>query len=661
MSPTTHAEQQELRLPPVLYDERFLSNHVGRAILNDPTIAIIELIANCWDAAATEVDITWPDAEHRQLAIIDNGIGMTHNEFFRRWRTLSYNRFTDFEPTIKFPPDMQIEGVTRYAFGKNGIGRWASFCFGKAVYVKTWKDGKLNKYRVERGSAEPFLITHEAADESHAGHGTAITVADANPHCYSPDSIRNEIGLRFLTDPNFVVRVNGAQVTFEDISDPHIKTLQLNLADGHTIQLIVIDTHSTDRTSSHKGVAWHVHGRLVGSCSWSNLGRWGEDFIDRRRVAAKRFTFIVRADHLAEENAINCDWSGFDENNEAFQVASKAVFDKVNDYLSAASDADRLETLETAKKHNRSRLREMTPLKREAWTRFVTEAQEKCPSLKESDLVKLSEIMANLAHSKSGFDLLQKLGQYGPDQLDELHQVLEDWTLDMVKIVLDEIARRLKLIEELQLRVADEATREVQDLQPLFERGLWIFGPEFETIEYTSNKGMARVVQDLFQKQIAASKNRPDFAILPDGSAGLYGYPEYDEEGGEIGTAKLVVVELKKPGTRLGEKEKGQCWKYVKELFQHGMLQEGRTKVRCFVLGSQIERLEGDDRKELNDSVVITPMVFETILARAKGRMLKLHAKVQDAPFLDKHRDEINRFLEPMEFEPELFDQTSSA
>lgn len=38
----------------------------------------------------------------------------------------------------------------------------------------------------------------------------------------------------------------------------------------------------------------------------------------------------------------------------------------------------------------------------------------------------------------------------------------------------------------------------VQELQPLFKRGLWIFGPEFETIEFTSNVGMTKVVQNCF-------------------------------------------------------------------------------------------------------------------------------------------------------------------
>lgn len=36
----------------------FLEDH-ARRIITDPKIALIELIANCWDAGANRVDIVW--------------------------------------------------------------------------------------------------------------------------------------------------------------------------------------------------------------------------------------------------------------------------------------------------------------------------------------------------------------------------------------------------------------------------------------------------------------------------------------------------------------------------------------------------------------------------------------------------------------------------
>jgi hypothetical protein len=60
-------------------------------------------------------------------------------------------------------------------------------------------------------------------------------------------------------------------------------------------------------------------------------------------------------------------------------------------------------------------------------------------------------------------------------------------------------------------------------LQPLFERGLWMFGPEFESVEFTSNRSMTTVVRQFFERGgVDASRSRPDFVVLPDSSVGLY-------------------------------------------------------------------------------------------------------------------------------------------
>ena len=73
----------------------------------------------------------------------------------------------------------------------------------------------------------------------------------------------------------------------------------------------------------------------------------------------------------------------------------------------------------------------------EKWKNFVDQAQEQCPSIKESDIVKLSEIVANLEHAKSKYALMYKLAELKVEQLDDLDQLLGEWTLDFAKEVLD--------------------------------------------------------------------------------------------------------------------------------------------------------------------------------------------------------------------------------
>src|SRR5262245_40114623 len=172
--------------------------------------------------------------------------------------------------------------------------------------------------------------------------------------------------------------------------------------------------------------------------------------------------------------------------------------------------------------------------------------------------------------------------------LDALHQILEDWTVRLAKDALDEIQSRLRLIEELDRKLRDNASDEVRDLQPLIEKSLWVFGPEFESLEFTSNKGMTTVIRELFGSTEMGSLSRPDFVMLTHGAVGLYRRASYDERHEVNGVARLVIVEIKKPGVVIGGDQKDQAWKYVKELINRGYITK-IANVNCFVLGSEIE------------------------------------------------------------------------
>ena len=71
------------------FGKGFLDDHAGRVISN-PHIAIVELVANSWDAGARRVNITWPD-NGGDFEILDDGTGMTKDEFENIWPELNYN------------------------------------------------------------------------------------------------------------------------------------------------------------------------------------------------------------------------------------------------------------------------------------------------------------------------------------------------------------------------------------------------------------------------------------------------------------------------------------------------------------------------------------------------------------------------------------------
>jgi len=639
---TGDSSQSEL-----FYEDRFWEQYVGKNLVSDPVIAIVELVANCWDAGATSVDISWPKRSDNSLSISDNGEGMTKEEFYHRWGAMSYDRTRSQGSTVQ----VKIGGFSqqRRVFGRSGIGRFAVFCFSPLYTIKTCKRGTQVEFVVKKGKTQPleFKLT---STQVGTQTGTTIRTTYSPSSILSAETIRTELGRRFLTDPAFEVVLNGEKIAFGDIEGKGLEVFQVQVPELNTyITIKIIDAKRTDPTGRLHGVAWHVLNRLVGDCGWVDPEQ--KKLIDGRRVEAKRFTFIVEADLLHDAKAVKSDWSGFDESNETFQWVNSAVQSAITRKLLAVTSDKRAQTTASVRASFTEEIRQMTPLKREKWNAFVAKVVEECPSLTEQELKSVSGILANMELAKSQYGLLNKLHDLSPDQIDDLHQILNEWTIDMAKIVLDEIRSRMKLIEELRLRTSSMSTLEVQDLQPLFRQGLWIFGPEFETIHYTSNEGMTAVIQNLFGGiDIKGSRNRPDFAILPDGTVGLYSYPEYDGEGGEIGPAKLVVIELKAPDVNVGDNEKSQCWKYIRELLKKGLLTE-RTLVQGFVLGRTINQVDRSERTELDGRIRILPLDYCTVLQRADSRLLKLRDKIKAAPFLQDAC--IDQFLSDPEIDAE--------
>ncbi|WP_445502781.1 ATP-binding protein [Microvirga sp. G4-2] len=486
----------------------------------------------------------------------------------------------------------------------------------------------------------PLNIELLATKDNVDGHGTEIRGTVADHVNLTADKAREVLGSRFLTDPNFVVTVDGVRVTFDDIPPEFLSELQVPVAGLGTARVLVIDAQRSDRSTRQHGVAWHVNNRLVGECGWR--GSDYERILDGRTSEAKRYTFIVFADFLSD--AVLPDWSDFDASNPSWQKTRTVVQDHIRDALQEFNATRRAEIKAAVRERLEPEVSRLPALSRERWNAFVDQVVDTCPNIRNQELEQLAGILANLEQARSRYGLIDQLHGLPPGSLDILHDILTAWSLNLAKEALDEIGTRLKLIHELQDKLRDKNTDEVQELQPLFERGLWIFGPEFETIEFTSNRGMTEVIRHIFRGKVSGSLNRPDFVVVPDGSVGLYSRPAYDDEHNPNGVSSLVIVELKRPGIPIGHEQKQQAWKYVKELRDKGQI-KAHTKVNCFVMGSEIDPLEADST--ITGVVTITPLLYETFILRAEKRMLNLYRLLKDAPFLRANGVDAEEFVHP--------------
>jgi len=223
-------EEIKMEEPQLFFDERFLEKYAGTKILNDPVTAVIELIANAWDAGSTIVKIIYPEEDGDSFSVQDDGCGLSSEEFEKIWSTLYYNRIKNIG-VYAIDRDSRLS-KKRFAFGRNGVGRCAAFCFGQEYEVISRKNGREIHYLVTSlDTSLPFKfnkITEVATD----GVGTRIIVKNAKTRGMNIENLRSEIGMRFITDPEFEIFLQNKRITFEDIDKDNVEDIELEI-DGY--------------------------------------------------------------------------------------------------------------------------------------------------------------------------------------------------------------------------------------------------------------------------------------------------------------------------------------------------------------------------------------------------------------------------------------------
>ncbi|QEC44818.1 ATP-binding protein [Pseudobacter ginsenosidimutans] len=617
MATPTPSEQLSLS-----FGENFLEHHAGQ-IIDDPRYAIVELVANAWDAGAGNVEIKWPDKIGDTILIHDDGLGMTKEEFSFRWGKLNYNRIALQGRNVEFPKGRS--GRQRTAFGKNGIGRHAMFCFCNEYIVETHKDGQKTRARVIKTPKGDFPYSVEILEnqtsKTSTMHGTTISGVANKNISLSQNTILKVVGSKFIADPEFVLSINSIKVDFEELEQESDIT-EINIENVGIVKVKRFEGEN-NRTTQHQGVAWWVNRRLVGTPSWENVsGR----LIDGRNAIAKRYVYIVEADIL--KPFVKADWSGFHASPELNNVLKK-VYDHINEDLITLLTASRTERKNDAFSANKDLIKTLPAHIRQDISEIIDEFQKDCPTFGVNELESTVKVLANMEKSRSGYSLLEKLAQLKANDLDSLNAILDEWSISDIKKIMNELQWRLDLINKLEPLVNNSNADELHDLQPLFERGLWIFGPEFESLSFTSNRTLATIVKKYFGNAALESPGRrPDFVVVPDSSIGVYSRDGYDDEHNVSGIDCVVIVELKRGGFKLGYQEKDQAKNYAREIRKAGHVDKS-TKIICYVLGSSIDS-EGDVADPgYEGHTSIIPRRYSSVLKQAHARTFNLLSKIE--------------------------------
>ena len=622
------------------------------SVVNDISVAFSEIVTNAWDAGATRIDITIPSEQGEQIIIKDNGSGMTEDEFKDRWMVFAYNRVAHQGEYIEYPSTRGK--IRRLAYGRNGVGRHAMLCFDNDYTVITCKDGKCSEFDITTvtDGSSAFAIKEQRNSNSEE-HGTTLIV---NAIKKLPDSnqLKNGLSYRFLFDPEFEIYINGGLVNYQDYINP-IKEDQIIIGDN-SMQIKIYDVPEGEKITASTGVAFWVGKRLVGNPSWYIHDYRVED---ARRKFALRHIIVVNVEHLRDDVAY--DWSGF-RNTENVKKARNAVIDYIRkyrvEYYKGRVDEVKTEVI----KRNVDDIEELSIPSRYELKDFFDTYLESRPEVDLDELNLIVQALVNVLKARNGISLLSKLAVLQSSQINALDSILSQWSIFDIKTVLDEIDGRLKIISAIEQLCGDKSVDELHTLHPLVTQAKWLFGVEYDTPSYISNRTLSTVIKDFFENKKKPNvninwKKRPDLVIVHDFSVGISAIEELDEN--EVSTTeKVLIIELKKGGFEIKRNEMNQAEEYV-DCIYNGTALNSKPKIKAFVVGNRIDSAIGN-RKTLadnngNEYGTVCAYTYGQLVKTAEKRLLNLKSRLNERYSEMDVNDYIKDILnEPKQMELEI-------
>lgn len=198
-------------------------NHLGLNLYSNVPAVLSELIANAWDADASEVHLDIdPDGDKTKIVVRDDGCGMDRKELNDKFLTVGYQRRKNSQN--------DLTPKNRKVMGRKGIGKLSVFSIADYVQVYTRKNGQISGLELvvedirrdieNNKSHHPNPITdispeYEIASET----GTIIVLSKLKKRIRSSidRNLRKRIARRFsVWSEDFSVLVDGNPVGITD-------------------------------------------------------------------------------------------------------------------------------------------------------------------------------------------------------------------------------------------------------------------------------------------------------------------------------------------------------------------------------------------------------------------------------------------------------------
>lgn len=240
-----------------------IKNIIGKELINDDNVAVMELVKNSYDAGAKTVTVEFKklkeDRQNHELLIVDDGNGMSKEDILYKWLNLAYS--------IKRVQNAQNN---RLQAGNKGIGRFSCDRLGKKLDIYTKRDSKIYQLQI---NWEDF--------ENITDYNVQINQIPMKLRNVTNNEIRKETGYE-IGDKGTIIKISDLRIQWvefneksllkEPLSFQRVITLKATLeklinksqveSDDFKIFLKVLEIDDTNETSYNKQINGEIKNKF---------------------------------------------------------------------------------------------------------------------------------------------------------------------------------------------------------------------------------------------------------------------------------------------------------------------------------------------------------------------------------------------------------------
>lgn len=270
-----------------------LKNIIGKDLITDDNIAVLELVKNAYDAGAGKVDIAfrnlvkdervWQPEQNAQLLICDDGSGMDRDGILNRWLNIAYSEKKE-----------KTWNYGRRQAGNKGVGRFSCDRLGKrlTIYTKSagfpwlqlnidWTLFELDTKQDDEIQDIPVIL-QEASEETVCNltgwdnfqHGTVLHICELRENWPIPKILRLKNDLEKFINPNssfqigtFAINIKASDYMDYDIKQIHQKDKVNGLVENQIFNELNFRTSTIESYIDEEGkvikTSLYDRGRMV--------------------------------------------------------------------------------------------------------------------------------------------------------------------------------------------------------------------------------------------------------------------------------------------------------------------------------------------------------------------------------------------------------------